>query len=120
MFRIPAYDPVAIAVTGFGIALAAVCDFRPLKRSVPVLNSAGAPVYLHRMPLLSERRRIQDAIPFLPCLPRWANTPTGLGWVHEIKHDGFRILARREGDRVRLCQIASRKNSRRFAARSAD
>jgi ATP-dependent DNA ligase len=28
--------------------------------------------------------------------------PSGRGWVHEIKHDGFRILARREGDRVRL------------------
>jgi len=39
----------------------------------------------------------------MPCLPRSANTPpTGLGWVHEIKHDGFRILARRDRDRVRL------------------
>jgi hypothetical protein len=27
MFRIPAYDPVAIAVMGFGIALAAVVAF---------------------------------------------------------------------------------------------
>jgi len=52
---------------------------------------------------LSERRRVQSAIPFMPCLPRSANTPpTGLGWVHEIKHDGFRILARRDRDRVRL------------------
>ena len=24
------------------------------------------------------------------------------GWIHEIKHDGFRILARRDGARVRL------------------
>ena len=24
------------------------------------------------------------------------------GWIHEIKHDGFRILARRQADRVRL------------------
>jgi bifunctional non-homologous end joining protein LigD len=52
---------------------------------------------------LSERRRVQAAIPLQPCLPRRADTPpTGAGWVHEIKHDGFRILARREGDRVRL------------------
>jgi bifunctional non-homologous end joining protein LigD len=28
--------------------------------------------------------------------------PSGQAWIHEIKHDGFRILARREGDRVRL------------------
>jgi bifunctional non-homologous end joining protein LigD len=49
----------------------------------------------------SERRRIQGPIPFQPCLPRAAIAPpTGVGWVHEIKHDGFRIVARRNGDRV--------------------
>ena len=38
-----------------------------------------------------------------PCLPRLAEEPpAGPGWIHEIKHDGFRILARREGGRVRL------------------
>jgi bifunctional non-homologous end joining protein LigD len=51
----------------------------------------------------SERRRVQDAIPFQPCLPRRVDIPpAGNGWVHEIKHDGFRILARRQGNRVRL------------------
>jgi ATP-dependent DNA ligase len=55
------------------------------------------------MSVLSERRRVQSAIPLHPCLPRRAITPpTGDGWVHEIKHDGFRIVARRNGDRVRL------------------
>jgi bifunctional non-homologous end joining protein LigD len=28
--------------------------------------------------------------------------PAGPGWIHEIKHDGFRILARRDAERVRL------------------
>jgi bifunctional non-homologous end joining protein LigD len=28
--------------------------------------------------------------------------PEGPGWIHEIKHDGFRIMARRDGRRVRL------------------
>jgi bifunctional non-homologous end joining protein LigD len=28
--------------------------------------------------------------------------PAGLGWLHEIKYDGFRMLARRENERVRL------------------
>ncbi len=29
-----------------------------------------------------------------PCLPRLAKEPpAGSGWIHEIKHDGFRILA---------------------------
>src|SRR5262245_21645191 len=38
-----------------------------------------------------------------PCLPtRTACPPTGPEWVHEIKHDGFRIVARKDGDRVRL------------------
>jgi bifunctional non-homologous end joining protein LigD len=38
-----------------------------------------------------------------PCLPRPAKEPpAGLGWIHEIKHDGFRILARRDAKGVRL------------------
>jgi ATP-dependent DNA ligase len=38
-----------------------------------------------------------------PCLPTKApQPPTGDAWVHEIKHDGFRVLARKDGDRVRL------------------
>jgi bifunctional non-homologous end joining protein LigD len=28
--------------------------------------------------------------------------PTGPDWINEIKHDGFRILARRDGPKVRL------------------
>jgi bifunctional non-homologous end joining protein LigD len=40
---------------------------------------------------------------FEPCLPRRAQKPPdGPDWIHEIKHDGFRIMARREADRVRL------------------
>jgi ATP-dependent DNA ligase len=74
-----------------------------LRPSVPTLDSTSGPVYPPRMSVLSEHRRVQAAIPFLPCLPRPANMPpSGQGWIHEIKHDGFRILARREGDRVRL------------------
>jgi bifunctional non-homologous end joining protein LigD len=38
-----------------------------------------------------------------PCLPSPApHPPTGPDWIHEIKHDGFRLLAQRGGDRVRL------------------
>jgi bifunctional non-homologous end joining protein LigD len=28
--------------------------------------------------------------------------PAGSGWLHEVKHDGFRILARKQGDRVNV------------------
>ena len=39
----------------------------------------------------------------LPCLPRTTQQPPkGPGWIHEIKHDGFRILARRDAKGVRL------------------
>jgi bifunctional non-homologous end joining protein LigD len=38
-----------------------------------------------------------------PCLPSPAKAPpSGPGWLHEIKHDGFRILARRDKAGVRL------------------
>jgi ATP-dependent DNA ligase len=41
--------------------------------------------------------------PLQACLPRPAKEPpAGPDWIHEIKHDGFRILARREVGRVRL------------------
>ena len=32
-----------------------------------------------------------------PCLPSPAKAPpSGPGWIHEIKHDGFRLVARRD------------------------
>jgi bifunctional non-homologous end joining protein LigD len=40
---------------------------------------------------------------FEPCLPRPAKQPpAGPDWIHEIKHDGFRILAWRTSHGVRL------------------
>jgi len=54
------------------------------------------------MPVQRElRRRVradQSQPRFEPCLPRLAQQPpAGTGWIHEIKHDGFRILAHRDG-----------------------
>ena len=38
-----------------------------------------------------------------PCLPSPAdNPPSGANWVHEIKHDGFRLMARRDPVGIRL------------------
>src|SRR5262249_57942140 len=38
-----------------------------------------------------------------PCLPSPAERPpSGPGWVHEIKHDGFRMMVRRDPAGVRL------------------
>jgi bifunctional non-homologous end joining protein LigD len=38
-----------------------------------------------------------------PCLPSPAQRPpTGSDWVHEIKHDGYRLMARRDPIGIRL------------------
>src|SRR5262245_45717480 len=38
-----------------------------------------------------------------PCLPtKAAEPPSGGRWLHEIKHDGFRVIARKDGNHVRL------------------
>jgi len=38
-----------------------------------------------------------------PCLPTKPDKlPSGSQWLHEIKHDGFRIIARKKGAQVRL------------------
>ncbi len=38
-----------------------------------------------------------------PCLPtKTDKLPSGSEWLHEIKHDGFRIIARKNGAQVRL------------------
>jgi hypothetical protein len=30
-------------------------------------------------------------------LPRGTNVPAGSDWIHEIKHDGFRLIIQRRG-----------------------
>jgi bifunctional non-homologous end joining protein LigD len=40
---------------------------------------------------------------FEPCIPtRGTQAPAGQDWLHEIKHDGYRLIVQREGKRVRL------------------
>jgi ATP-dependent DNA ligase len=50
------------------------------------------------------RMRTRGSVGFVePCLPSPAERPpAGSNWIHEIKHDGFRIMARRDGAGVRL------------------
>jgi bifunctional non-homologous end joining protein LigD len=50
-----------------------------------------------------------------PCLPTKTDTlPSGSLWLHEIKHDGFRIIARKDGVRVRLHSRPGNDLTRRF------
>src|SRR5258707_7034113 len=40
---------------------------------------------------------------FEPCIPtKAAKVPDHPEWIHEIKHDGYRLIVQREGKRVRL------------------
>ena len=51
-----------------------------------------------------------------PCLPTKApQPPSGDAWLHEIKHDGFRVIARKEGGRVRLYSRPGNDLTYRFA-----
>jgi ATP-dependent DNA ligase len=50
-----------------------------------------------------------------PCLPSPAKAPpSGPDWIHEIKHDGFRILAQRDAAGVRLITRAGNDFTSRF------
>src|ERR1700751_4818709 len=63
---------------------------------------------------LRERARPDLAL-IEPCLPSPAKAPpSGPGWLHEVKPDGFRILARRDSAGVRLITRAGKDFSSRF------
>jgi bifunctional non-homologous end joining protein LigD len=50
-----------------------------------------------------------------PCLPtKTDELPSGGLWIHEIKHDGFRIIARKTGAQVRLYSRPGNDLTRRF------
>src|SRR4029450_800064 len=41
--------------------------------------------------------------PYAPCIPtRGTAVPAHSDWIHEVKHDGFRLIVQRDMDRVRL------------------
>src|SRR3954454_14355124 len=50
------------------------------------------------------KRLAADRASFIePCLPSPADIPpSGANWIHEIKHDGFRLMARRDPVGIRL------------------
>src|SRR6266436_5480158 len=67
-----------------------------------MFDSTRPRVALFIMPIMLLRRVAFPAF-CEPCLPSPAEKPpTGAGWLHEIKHDGFRVIARKDSERVRL------------------
>jgi len=74
----------------------------------PTLN------YLPAMSSLSSRTRSAPAGFIEPCLPSPADKPpSGSNWIHEIKHDGYRLMARRDPVGIRLLT----RNGHDWAAR---
>jgi ATP-dependent DNA ligase len=49
------------------------------------------------------KRHVPPAGFIEPCIPILAHKPpAGAQWAHEIKHDGYRLIVRRDGERLRL------------------
>jgi ATP-dependent DNA ligase len=62
-------------------------------RLLATIRNCALDCYLRGMP-----RR-----PFEPCIPtRGTKVPAGPEWIHEIKHDGYRLIVQRQDNRVRL------------------
>ena len=52
---------------------------------------------------------------FEPCIPtKAAKVPARPEWIHEIKHDGYRLIVQRDGKRVRLWTRNGHDWSNRF------
>ena len=65
----------------------------PLENSFRLIGSGSLP---YSPAMVLQRRRPSGFI--APCLPsKVARPPTGQSWVHEIKHDGYRLMVRRDG-----------------------
>src|SRR3979411_2116298 len=59
-----------------------------------MVPTRGVPIFAY-LPSMTSK--------FEPCLPPPAKqVPSGPDWLHEIKHDGYRLIVQREGKRVRL------------------
>src|SRR4051812_46799925 len=68
----------------------------------------------------AQPKRLRPPGFIIPCQPILEDrAPKGAGWVHELKHDGFRIVALKDGERVRLWSRNGRDWSSEFAAIAA-
>src|SRR4051812_924085 len=73
---------------------------------------------LMRSPLARDRRSPEGFVPPALLTPA-TKVPTGPGWIHELKHDGIRLIARKDGDRVRLWSRYGRNRTSDFATITA-
>ena len=81
-------------------------------RVSPLLTTGPLARYLPGM--FSNTRKFPPNL-FAPCLPMTApRPPSGPLWLHEIKHDGIRVVAQRQGDRVKLYSRHGNDMTKRF------
>jgi hypothetical protein len=90
-----------------GRPAAAQIKRRPDSQSDPRPNGAAPPFslvpYAPGAPPRPIRTRSKPPGFVLPCQPALSDRPpTGPDWQHEIKWDGYRVIARKDGQRVRL------------------
>src|SRR5262249_14198604 len=77
------------------------------------LPAAATVAYLSQI-MLARPRTLPTGF-IAPCLPtKTDKLPSGGQWLHEIKHDGFRIIARKDGERERLYSRLGNDPTRRF------
>ena len=91
----------------------------------PLTPPSAAPAHRRITWRNSPRSRPTPPAGFIqPCQPTLvAYPPAGPGWLHEMKHDGYRLIARKDAGRSRTCGPATeptsptrcRESSRRFA-----
>src|SRR6516225_3109675 len=98
--------PIRVSVTGRGLppqrnplspsAMAETTLSKKMRAFDGEVAIAIAQLYLVHM--------LQRTLPagfIAPCLPtKTDKLPSGRDWLHEIKHDGFRIIARKKGAAV--------------------
>lgn len=67
----------------------------------PLIRISGRATYVEAMSPL--RTRVAPAGFIVPCQPTPALPPSRGEWLHEIKHDGYRLMVRKDHDgRIRL------------------
>jgi ATP-dependent DNA ligase len=82
-------------------------------------QSEAQPVKCRPSMLWRVSRPIRTSKPpgfILPCQPALADRPpAGPGWLHEITFDGYGVIARKDGERVRLWARTTSNYSSAFA-----
>jgi ATP-dependent DNA ligase len=73
-------------------------------------------LHLTNGPAATRRRDLTLPAGFIPpCLPMMApRAPSGPVWLHEIKHDGLRVIARKNSEGVRLYDRLGNDLAQRF------